>query len=182
MHFNTYFNSNFIWLAPFPSSAHSGLTARHSHFQFSDQRLNYKLSQTHLLFPPSSWPCSISFFASGRLDLCRPPYPQTPPQPPTSLYFCLLHCLMSLNPTPSPCPLLNHSLSLSPVFWLCAFFTQNAKCLHSYPSSDGDLGFLNWNRRQIKNHWLTANTNSHPTTHPPTHAACPLLSDYTLMV
>lgn len=32
------------------------------------------------------------------------------------------------------------------------------------PSSGGDLGFLNWNRRRIKNHWPTPNPNN-PTNH-----------------
>lgn len=155
------FNSGFNWLHGFIIFfAHSGLAAKHSHFQFSDQRLNYKPLQTHLFFPLSSWLCSISFFASGRLDLDKPSYPQTPPpQPPTSLYFCLPHCLMSLPP--SPPVLLNQGPSQPPSFSL-ALFTQNAKCLDSNPSSGGDLGFLNWNRRQIKNHWPPPNPNTHP--------------------
>lgn len=53
-------------------------------------------------------------------------------------------------PTPTP---------LSPSWPL---FTQNAKHFHSDPSSGGDLGFLNWNWRQIKNHWPPLNPNTHP--------------------
>ncbi len=50
----------------------------------------------------------------------------------------------------------------SPLSFSLALSTQNAKCLHSNPSSGGDLGFLNWNRRQIKNHWPPPNPDTHP--------------------
>ena len=92
--------------------------------------------------------------------------PKFPPATFYSLYFFLIHRLSSSRGPSQP------PRHFEPPF------THNAKCLHPNASSDGDLGFLNWNRRQIKNHRLPPNTNVHP----PVHTTCPICSDYTLMV
>lgn len=142
------FHGGFNWLRGviFCLFAHSGLAAELSHFQFSDRRLNHNSLRPFIVL------------ALVHLSLCLG---QVRPQPVLidpnscttfSLYFCLFHCLPSPQPGAITAP--RYSLAL---------FTQNAKCLHPNPLRAGDLGFLNWNRRQIKKKSLTA---SQPPTQP----------------
>lgn len=127
LHFYTFFNSGFNWLHGFIIFlscllfARSGLAAKRSHFQFNDQRLNYKPLRSHLL-PSIILALFHLFLCLGQVrpqlafispNLHRSLLPlsiyvsfpaRCPPRPP----------LLLLNQGPERCPLVIFAGSLYP--------------------------------------------------------------------
>lgn len=97
---------------------------KHSHFQFSDWRLNYKPLQTHLFFPLSSWPCSIFLC----LRLVRPLLAFISPNSSTTASYLSLFLSPSLpDVTPllyQPHLLLNQGPSLAPVIFTGSLYPE----------------------------------------------------------